>query len=132
MPIPGVGHAVLNRRGQALLPWFTGPLLWLDEALSVNIARLPLGDIPGALRHDGAPPLYYVLLHLWMRVFGTGDGAVRALAARLCGWLGADPELRSSTRAGLVATVRERWSWQGVARGVIAAARAELAKLSGP
>ncbi|MDQ6911086.1 MAG: hypothetical protein M3Z84_09955, partial [Actinomycetota bacterium] len=37
--------------------------LWLDEALSVNIASLPLGDIPGALRHDGAPPLYYLLLH---------------------------------------------------------------------
>src|SRR2546430_14921027 len=54
--------------------------LWLDEALSVNIARLPLADIAGALRHDGAPPLYYFLLHLWMQVFGTGDVAVRALS----------------------------------------------------
>ncbi|MDQ3978813.1 MAG: glycosyltransferase family 39 protein [Actinomycetota bacterium] len=55
--------------------------LWLDEALSVNIARLPLGDIPDALRHDGAPPFYYVLLHAWMRVFGEGTFAVRALSA---------------------------------------------------
>jgi len=54
--------------------------LWLDEALSVNIARLPIGQIPEALRHDGHPPLYYLLLHLWMNVFGTGDGAVRALS----------------------------------------------------
>ncbi|MFN2608700.1 MAG: glycosyltransferase family 39 protein [Acidimicrobiales bacterium] len=54
--------------------------LWLDEALSVNIARLPLGRIPAALRHDGAPPLYYVLLHAWMSVFGTGTIAVRALS----------------------------------------------------
>ena len=54
--------------------------LWLDEALTVNIARLPLGRMEAALRHDGAPPLYYVLLHLWMRVFGTGDVAVRALS----------------------------------------------------
>jgi mannosyltransferase len=54
--------------------------LWLDEALSVNIARLPLGDIPEALRHDGHPPLYYFLLHGWMDVFGEGDGAVRALS----------------------------------------------------
>jgi hypothetical protein len=54
--------------------------LWLDEALSVNIARLPLADIPNALRHDGAPPLYYLLLHVWMQVFGTGDVAVRALS----------------------------------------------------
>ncbi len=54
--------------------------LWLDEALSVNIARLPLDRLPEALRHDGAPPLYYVLLHGWMVVFGTGTIAVRALS----------------------------------------------------
>ena len=54
--------------------------LWLDEALSVNIARLPLGEIPEALHHDGHPPLYYALLHLWMGAVGTGDTAVRALS----------------------------------------------------
>ena len=54
--------------------------LWLDEALSVNIARLPLGEIADALRHDGSPPLYYLLLHGWMKVFGTGTFAVRALS----------------------------------------------------
>jgi mannosyltransferase len=59
--------------------WTSSPL-WLDEALSVNIATLPLGDIPDALRQDGHPPLYYVLLHGWTEVFGTGDEAVRALS----------------------------------------------------
>ena len=54
--------------------------MWLDEALSVNIARLPLGDLHDALKHDGAPPLYYVLLHVWTGVFGTGDVAVRSLS----------------------------------------------------
>jgi mannosyltransferase len=54
--------------------------LWLDEALSVNIARLPLGQIPDALQHDGHPPLYYALLHVWMQALGTGDVAVRALS----------------------------------------------------
>jgi mannosyltransferase len=54
--------------------------LWLDEALSVNIARLPLRDLPTALKHDGAPPLYYVLLHVWTAVLGSGDWAVRALS----------------------------------------------------
>src|SRR4051812_23912588 len=34
--------------------------LWLDEALSVNTPRLPISQTPGALRHDGHPPLYYV------------------------------------------------------------------------
>ncbi len=57
--------------------------LWLDEALTVNISRLPLSEIPHALRHDGAPPLYYVLLHFWMRVFGEGDVSVRALSGVL-------------------------------------------------
>ena len=54
--------------------------LWFDEALSVNIARLPLADLPDALRQDGAPPLYYALLHVWTEIFGTGDVAVRALS----------------------------------------------------
>jgi hypothetical protein len=53
--------------------------LWLDEALTVNIARLPLGDMFRALRHDGAPPLFYLLLHGWMDMAGTGDVAARAL-----------------------------------------------------
>jgi len=52
---------------------------WLDEVLTVNLARVPLADLPDALRRDGAPPLYYALLHLWMRVFGEGTFAVRAL-----------------------------------------------------
>jgi uncharacterized membrane protein len=57
--------------------------LWFDEALSVNIASLPLDQIPDALRHDGHPPLYYFLLHIWIDVFGDGDVAVRALSGLL-------------------------------------------------
>jgi mannosyltransferase len=55
--------------------------LWLDEALTVNIARLPIADLFEQLRHDGHPPLYYLLLHSWMQVFGEGDDAVRLLSA---------------------------------------------------
>jgi mannosyltransferase len=57
--------------------------LWLDEALSVNIAQLPLGDLFEALRHDGHPPLYYLLLHFWMELVGESDAAVRALSGVL-------------------------------------------------
>lgn len=53
--------------------------LWLDEALSVNISKLPLGDIGEALRHDGHPPLYYWLLHGWISAFGDSTFAVRAM-----------------------------------------------------
>jgi len=63
-----------------VLRFVTRSDLWLDEALSVNIARLPFSDLREALKHDGAPPLYYVLLHLWTDVFGTSDFAVRALS----------------------------------------------------
>lgn len=54
--------------------------LWLDEALTVNIARRPLGDLTELLRHDGGPPLYYVVLHYWLKVFGDSDVAVRSLS----------------------------------------------------
>ncbi|MCI3949043.1 MAG: hypothetical protein K0R11_977 [Acidimicrobiales bacterium] len=66
--------------GGLLLRFWTRSDLWFDEALSVDVARLPLGELRGALAHDGHPPLYYVLLHLWMRVFGEGDLAVRSLS----------------------------------------------------
>ncbi len=57
--------------------------------------------------------------------FPVDDDAVQALGERLVAWLGADSALRDRTRVALVVAVRERWSWQGVARGVIAAARGE-------
>ena len=63
-----------------VLRFVTRSDLWLDEALSVNIARLPFSDLHEALKHDGAPPLYYVLLHLWIEVFGSSDFAVRSLS----------------------------------------------------
>ncbi|MEX1217463.1 MAG: glycosyltransferase family 39 protein [Acidimicrobiales bacterium] len=61
--------------------FFTRSSLWLDEALSVNIASLPLGEIAGALKQDGHPPLFYFLLHGWIDLFGTSDIAVRGLPA---------------------------------------------------
>jgi glycosyltransferase involved in cell wall biosynthesis len=64
--------------------------------------------------------------------FPVDDEAVRSIAARLVAWLQADPALRAATRAGLVSTVRKRWSWERVATGVIAAARGELDSLQEP
>src|SRR3954452_21895367 len=52
---------------------------WIDEAITVGIASHPLGEIPRALRLDGSPPLFYLLLHGWMAVAGTGEAATRAL-----------------------------------------------------
>ncbi|HXN39253.1 MAG TPA: glycosyltransferase, partial [Solirubrobacteraceae bacterium] len=64
--------------------------------------------------------------------FPIDDHAVRALAGCLEGWLTAPSALRAQTRTGLVDVVRERWSWDGVARGVIAAASGQLDELCEP
>jgi glycosyltransferase involved in cell wall biosynthesis len=64
--------------------------------------------------------------------FAVDDEAVSALAGCLIGWLEADAELRAKTREGLAEAVREHWSWEGVARGVIAAASGELDDLAVP
>jgi mannosyltransferase len=75
----GVGVALVVAAGLVLRFW-TRSGLWLDEALTVDVARLPLHALPNALKHDGAPPLYYVLLHFWMGLFGQSNDAVRALS----------------------------------------------------
>jgi len=64
--------------------------------------------------------------------FPAGEGSVDALAARLVGWLTAPEALHAATRDALVATARERFSWEGVARGVLAAATGDLAALPEP
>ena len=58
--------------------------LWLDEALSVAFAGVPLSRILANLTsQDIHPPLYYVLLHFWMSVAGTGEFSVRFLSVAL-------------------------------------------------
>lgn len=57
----------------------TSPL-WLDEAQTVSIAHRSLPHLFSALREDGSPPLYYLLLHYWMSAFGTSSFAIRSLS----------------------------------------------------
>ena len=64
-----------------------GAGFWIDEGLSVGIADRPLGDIPGVLRQDGSPPVYYMLLHLWLGLAGRSEESVHGLSvlfAALC------------------------------------------------
>jgi mannosyltransferase len=75
----GAGVILVVAAGVFLRFW-TRSGLWLDEALTVDIARLPLHEIPSALKRDGAPPLYYYLLHFWIGAFGQSNDAVRALS----------------------------------------------------
>jgi mannosyltransferase len=53
---------------------------WMDEAITTGIASHPLSQIPGLLRHDGSPPLFYILLHFWIRIFDASESATHALS----------------------------------------------------
>jgi hypothetical protein len=59
---------------------YIGGQFWMDEALSVGIASHPLSAIPGVLRHDGSPPLFYLLLHGWMTLFGPSESATHSMS----------------------------------------------------
>jgi glycosyltransferase involved in cell wall biosynthesis len=64
--------------------------------------------------------------------FPVEEGAVEAIAEiadRLNRWLELPEEQRDAARGALVATARRLWSWEGVARGAIAASRGELDRL---
>jgi glycosyltransferase involved in cell wall biosynthesis len=96
------------------------------------------GALPVSAAHSGLAEVSEELARAvpeqaapWLS-FPVDDNAVSAIAERLVAWLGADAQLRERTRAGLVRTVRERWSWEGVAEGVLAAARGELERLRMP
>jgi mannosyltransferase len=78
-PLAVAGLAVVAAVG-AVFFFYSRSALWLDEALTVNISRLPLSHLHDALKQDGAPPLYYVLLHFWTAALGTGDVASRAMS----------------------------------------------------
>ena len=64
--------------------------------------------------------------------FPVEPGAVEAIAARLDAWLALPEVEREAARKALVGTVARLWSWEGVARGVLAAAAGELEGLPRP
>ena len=60
-----------------------GASLWMDEGLSIGISSQPFFDIPGVLKQDGAPPLYYLMLHVWMELFGNGPSDTQGLSVAI-------------------------------------------------
>jgi glycosyltransferase involved in cell wall biosynthesis len=94
--------------------------------LPVSAAHSGLAEVSRVLQ-DAVPEQSRDLL-----AFDLGPAAVRDLAARLVGWLEADDAVREQTRAALVETARTRWSWEGVAEGVLAAAQGQLEDLAPP
>lgn len=65
--------------------------LWFDEAASVRIVRQDFGQMLSSIREDERiPPLHYLILHAWVRVFGHAEWSVRlpsALAGIAAVWV---------------------------------------------
>jgi mannosyltransferase len=53
---------------------------WIDEGITTGIATHSLSQIPGVLKFDGNPPLYYMLLHVWISAFGDSEAATHSLS----------------------------------------------------
>jgi len=75
-------------------------------------------ELAGALPAEVAP----------LVSFPVEDGAVEGIAARLNRWLDLPGSVRAEAHEALVATARRLWSWEGVARGVLAASAGEGAE----
>lgn len=55
---------------------------WADEAVTVELIRMPLAPMLDAIPDsESAPPFYYMLAWLWSRVFGSGEVGLRSLSA---------------------------------------------------
>ena len=59
--------------------------LWLDETVSIYLASFPVSEIfqQGMSLQEPNPPLYHLVLSLWMRVLGSSEASVRILSAFL-------------------------------------------------
>ncbi len=88
-PLARVRWRVWDAAGLLLIAALAGVLrfwgigaesLWLDEATSLVVADNPPAAVVALTAEDIHPPLYYLLLHLWL-VFGRSEAALRSLSA---------------------------------------------------
>jgi glycosyltransferase involved in cell wall biosynthesis len=88
--------------------------------LPLSGAHSGLAEVSAALAPALEPPLQRLL------GFEVGNGSVDEIASKLVAWLTLDPEERSRAAAGLAASAADRFGWEHVAEGVIAAAQGRL------
>ena len=54
--------------------------LWGDEGWAAHLAIKPLWQVISLVAKDTSPPLYYIFLHTWLKIFGTSEIAIRSLS----------------------------------------------------
>ena len=99
--------------------------VWVDEGISVLLASRPPAElIATTIAQDLHPPLYYLALHYWMAVAGSGEYAIRFLSAAV--GLLAIPAMYQLTRSVLLVGRRPRLGAAPVWGGGLAAMLAAL------
>ncbi len=114
---------------------FAMPSTWPEAFGMVPAESAACGVPPVAADHSGMREVAQLLADAVepdlarLLSFPVRLGAVQELADRLEGWLALEPERRREAGIALAERVDELWSWDGVARTVIAASRGELDEL---
>ncbi len=114
---------------------FAMPSTWPEAFGMVPAESAACGVPPVSADHSGMREVAHQLAQAVepelarLLSFPVGPGAITELAGRLNGWLALDEERRRNAGLALARQVDQLWSWEGVARAVLAASRGELADL---
>jgi hypothetical protein len=54
--------------------------LWGDEAFSAVLARRPFWPMMKIVANDTSPPLMYIIMWIWFRIFGSSEISIRSLS----------------------------------------------------
>ncbi len=114
---------------------FAMPSTWPEAFGMVPAESASCGVPPVAADHSGMREVARLLAEAVppdlgrLLSFPVDAEAITELAERLDGWLALDPERRREAGLALSTRVDELWSWEGVARTVLAASAGELERL---
>jgi uncharacterized membrane protein len=62
------------------LPFIAYNPIALDEPFSIFHSQQELSDLMQLFEHENNPPLHFILLHFWIKLFGIGAISVRSLS----------------------------------------------------
>jgi glycosyltransferase involved in cell wall biosynthesis len=114
------------------------PSTWPEAFGMVAAEAASCGALPVSAAHSGLAEVSKILAESLpedlrpLLSFELADDAVEQIADRLVRWMQLDPGERAAACRALSDTARERFSWEGVAGGVVAAAEGRLDALPLP
>jgi glycosyltransferase involved in cell wall biosynthesis len=114
------------------------PSTWPEAFGMVAAEAASCGALPVSASHSGLAEVSRILAGALPEAlrpllsFELADDAVAQIADRLLRWLQLDPAEKRAASQALSDLARERFSWEGVARGVVEAAKGRLDALPLP